>query len=271
MDPDSQAADNTENAGKIRNTPATCNPAADPPQLISCRENRGLNDGALVLPALHGGGDMAHQIMLLLSVADDFGGAGKYNLIAAKTGYSVTLMDNMGDALPDPAAADGPVFGGTEDPDDPPGTKIIVEGIQVMVDAGKCGGTMINGYWMLDNLTSLVPTASTGDKDFAGLDAMMMADKNASPGWIKFMRTGLECEKDYGDGDAAIGSSIEDADGVPTSDKRTYKGGTLIVEEPSGLRSFVTTGQALLKFITPTSTFGASWSLKSPPSPGTDN
>ena len=43
------------------------------------RNQRGLNGGALVLPALYGGGEMAHQIMLLLSVADDFGGAGKYS------------------------------------------------------------------------------------------------------------------------------------------------------------------------------------------------
>ena len=223
--------------------------------------------GALVLPTLHGGGEMAHQVMLLLSVADDFGGAGKYQLIAAKTGYSVTLMDNMGDALPDPAADAAPVFGGVAAPDAPPGTKIIVDGIQVMVDAGKCGGTMIDGYWMLNNLTSLVPTASTGVKDFAGLDAMMTPGMNDSPGWIKFMRAELECEKDYGDGDSAINSTVEDDDGVPTSDERVYKAGTLIVEEKNVDRSFVTTGQALLKFITPSSTFGASWSLKSPSSP----
>ena len=226
--------------------------------------------GALVLPTLHGGGEMAHQVMLFLSVADDMmGAAGKYQLIAAKTGYSVTLMDNMGDALPDPSADAAPVFGGVAAPDAPPGTKIIVDGIQVMVDAdaGKCSGTMIDGYWMLNNLTSLVPTASTGVKDFAGLDAMMTPGMNDSPGWIKFMRTELTCEKDYGDGDAATGSTIEDDDGVPTSSKRTYKAGTLVVEEAEMDRSYVTTGQALLKFITPSSTFGASWSLKSPSSP----
>ena len=260
------AGDDTTNGGIILNT-IGCD--LDDPG-VSCRRNRGLNGGALVLPTLHGGGDMAHHVMLLLSVADDFGSGtrgGNYKLIAAKTGYSVTLMDNMGDALPDPAAADGPPFGGTEAPEAPPGTKIMVEGIQVMVDAGKCDGTMINGHWMLSNLTSLVPTASTGEKDFAGLDAMMMPGKNASPGWIKFKRAELECTKDYGDGDSATGSTIEDADGVPTSDKRVYKGGTLVIEEKANYRTFVTTGQALLKFITPTSTFGASWSLKSPPSP----
>ena len=81
------------------------------------------------------------------------------------------------------------------------------------------------------------------------------------------MREELECKMDFGDGDAATLSTVEDADGVPTSDKRTYKAGTLIVEEATADRSFVTTGQVLLKFITPTSTFAASWSLKSPPSP----
>ncbi len=63
--------------------------------------------GALVLPALHGGGAMAHQIMLMLSAADDFGGPGKYKLMAAKTGYAVTLMDTMGDALADPQSRVG--------------------------------------------------------------------------------------------------------------------------------------------------------------------
>ena len=46
---------------------------------------------------------MAHQIMLMLSAADHFGGAGGYKLIAAKTGFAVTLMDGMGDALENPA------------------------------------------------------------------------------------------------------------------------------------------------------------------------
>ena len=60
---------------------------------------------------------------------------------------------------------------------------------------------------------------------------------------------------------------VENADGVPVSDERTFTGGTLIVEEKSQNRAFVTTGRALLKFITADSTFAASWTLKSPPSP----
>ena len=225
-----------------------------------------------MLPALHGGSEEeTHQIALLLSAADEFGTThtGKYKLIAAKTGYKVSLIDNMGDALPDPAAESGPVFGGTDAPEAPEGVSIIVEGIQVMTNAdlGKCSGTPIDGYWNLSNLTALVPEAASGNKDFAGLDAMLTGADNASPGWIKFMRTALTCKKDYGDGDAAFGSTIEDADGVPTKDERTYTAGTLIVEEASEDRSFVTTGQALLKFLTADSTFAASWSLKSPPSP----
>ena len=244
------------------------------------RFQRGLNGGALVLPALHGGSEeQTHQIALLLSVADDFGAgankAGKYKLITAKTGYKVTLMDNMGDALPDPKVDAGPVYGGSDAPDAPPGVSIIVEGIRVMTDADlkKCSGTMMDGYWNLSSLTSIVPTAASGTGDFAGLDAMLMGMENASPGWIKFKRMALTCKKDYGDGDSAIGSSIEDNDGVPTSDERTYTAGTLIVEEASQAtatgdgRAFVTTGQALLKFLTADSTFAASWSLKSPPSP----
>ena len=233
---------------KIENTPA--------------RTHRAINGGSLTLPALYGGGAETHQVIQLLSVADDFEGPGKYMLLAAKTGYSVVVKDGMGDALPDPAADSDPVFGGVESPDAPPGTKIIVEGIRVMTDAGDCDGTMINGAWSLSDLTSIVPTAATGAKDFDGLDAMLDPAMNASPGSITFMRSTLTCKKDYGDGDAASGSSIEDSDGVPTTDERTYTAGTLIVEEATSDRSFVTTGQAVLKFITAKATFGASWSLR---------
>lgn len=228
--------------------------------------NRALSDGALVLPALHGGSmDMTHQVIQFLSVADDFGGAGKYMLIPAKTKYKVTLHDNMGDALPDPASASGPVFGGgADDPETPASVSIIVEGIQVMTNAGDCGGDMIDGAWTLAHLTELVPTAASGANDFAGLDAMIDPMMNASPGLIKFMRTSLKCEMDYGDGDAASGSTVEEDDDVPVKDEREYVAGTLIVEEMDSMRTFVTTGRAVLKFITPESTFGASWSLKSP-------
>ena len=244
--------------GKIDNTVAG-----------SLRTQRGLNMGALVLPALHGGGAESKQIMLMLSAADEFGGAGGYKLIAAKTGYSISLMDGMGDALPDPAAESGPVFGGTDAPKAPAGVSIIVEGIRVMTDANlaKCTGTMIMGPWMLSSLTDIVPTASSGAKEFAGLDAMLDPMMSASPGWIKFKRMALTCEKDFGDGDIATGTLSEDADGVPTTDKRKFSAGTLVVEEKMEDRAFVTTGQALLKFITSSSTFAASWSLKSPASP----
>ncbi len=252
------AGDDTTAGGKIRNAASG-----------SERTQRALNMGALVLPALHGGGSESKQIMLIMSAADHFGGAGGYMLIAAKTGFSVTLMDGMGDALADPAAASGPVFGGTDNPEAPAGIDIIVDGIRVMTDANlpKCTGTMIMGPWMLTSLTDIVSTASSGAKDFAGLDAMLDPMMSASPGWIKFKRGTLTCEKDFGDGDVAIGSGFEDADGVPTTDKRKFSAGTLIVEEKATDRSFVITGQALLKLITPTSTFAASWSLKSPPSP----
>ena len=231
--------------------------------------NRGLDGGALVLPSLYGGGDETQQIMLLLSAADDFGGPGKYMLIPAMTGYKVVLMDNMGNMLEDPASDSGLVFGGTDDPSDPVSVNIIVDGIRVMTNAdlGECTGTMSDTHrpWMLADLTSLVPEASSGKKDFAGLDAMQMPSMNASVGWIKFMRSALTCKENYGDGDSPQ-SPIEDNDGVPTKEERTYMAGTLIEEQKDSTRSFVTTGQALLKFITPSSTFAASWSLKSPPS-----
>ena len=235
--------------------------------------NRGLTGGGVVLSALHGGGEETQHVIPLLSLADDFGDTAKgkggdYKLISAMTGYKVTLMDNMGDALPDPAAADAPIFGGVDDPETPAGVSIIVNGIQVMTDAdlAKCTGTMMNGAWSLASLTSIVPSASTGMKDFAGLDAMMDPMMNATPGWVKFARSDLTCKKDYGDGDSADGSSVEDDDGVPTKDERTYKAGTLIAEQPNTDRAFVITGQAVLKFLTPDSTFAGSWSLKSPPS-----
>ena len=262
MTPDTTAGDDTTAGGKIRNT--------DPNDDATRRMQRGLNMGALVLPALHGGGAESKQIMLMLSVADEFGGAGGYKLMAAKTGFTVSLMDGMGDMLPDPTAASGPVFGGTDDPKAPSGIDIIVEGIRVMTDAdlSKCTGTMIMGPWMLTSLTDLVPAASAGDgKKFAGLDAMLDPMMSASPGWIKFKRSGLTCKMDFGDGDSAIGSTVEDADGVPTTDERTFSAGTLVIEEKMTDRSFVTSGKALLKFITSTSTFAASWSLKSPGSP----
>ena len=236
--------------------------------------NRGINGGGILLPALYGSGEETHQVVLLLSLADNFGDqakgkGGDYSVIAAKTGYKVTLQDNMGDALPDPAAVDDPVFGGTESADAPPGVNIIVDGIRVMTDANlaKCTGTMIPGAWTLADLTSIVPTASSGMKTFAGLaNAGMDPMMNATPGLIKFVRSGLTCKMDFGDGDAADGSTVEANDGVPTSDERTYNTGTLVVEEANTDRTFVTTGQLVLKFLTAESTFAASWSLKSNPS-----
>ena len=256
--------------------------AADPPALSTAtgkiqntaRDIRGLNDGALVLPALHGGGTETKQIMLLLSVADSFGGAGKYKLMPAMTGYMVTPMDQMGNPLDRKEGADDPVFGSGGEADDAatPSAAIIVNGINVMTNAnlGKCTGTAIDGPWTLSHLTDIYPEASDGGKDFAGLDAMIDPMMNASPGWVKFGRTALTCKESYGDGDSAIDSSVEDDDGVPTTDDRTYTGGTLIVQEKSNDDlAYVTTGRALLKFITSDSTFAASWTLKSPAS-GTD-
>ena len=239
------------------------------------RTYRGIDGGALVLPALHGGGAETKQIMLLLSAADDFGGAGKYKLIPAMTGYMVTPMDQMGNPLDMEAGADDPVFGSGKkaEDEDVPSAAIIVSGISVMTNAdlAKCtGDDAIEGPWTLDHLTNLVPEASAGGKDFAGLDVMIDPMVNASPGWVKFARMALTCKKDYGDGDSASLTAIENADGVPVEDERTYMAGTLIVSEKSTSRAFVTTGRALLKYINTDSTFAASWALKSPAS-GTDD
>ncbi len=147
--------------------------------------------------------------MLLLSVADSFGGAGKYKLMPAMTGYMVTPMDQMGNALDRKAGADDPVFGsgGEADADAAPSAAIIVNGINVMTNAdlAKCTGTAIDGPWTLSHLTDIYPEASSGGKDFAGLDAMIDPMMNASPGWVKFGRMPLTCKKEYGDGDSATG------------------------------------------------------------------
>ena len=231
----------------------------------------GIQPGAMVLPALHGGGAYTKQIMLLLSVADEIGDAGGYKLIPAMTAIDVTLMDSMGNPLEMMADEEdsGIVGGGTEDPEaESVSTKIIVNGVNVMVNAGDCSGDMIDGPWTLANLTALVPEATAGHGDFTGLDNSgadpMM---NGSKGWIKFARGSLTCKEQYGDGDPPDLSAFEQPDGIPADDERTYVGGTLVVEETTESRTFVTTGRALLKFITPDSTFAASWTLKSPPSP----
>ncbi len=140
------------------------------------RDHRVLNDGALVLPALHGAGD---EIMLLLSVSENFGGPGKYELVPAMTGIDVVLMDGQGDPLDMKATSDpnaGVVGGGGSDPAaESASTSIIVNGIQVMVaaDLAKCTGTPMEGPWRLSSLTSLIPEATAGGDKFAGLDAMI--------------------------------------------------------------------------------------------------
>jgi hypothetical protein len=227
--------------------------------------NRGLTGGALVLPAAHGGGvSAATQIMLLLSAADDHEAdddTGNYRLIPAKTGYMVTLLDNMGNSMMDPDAADAPIFGGVaEDEEDAKSAMIIVDGIQVWVDAGDCNDgeedLPIMGPWTVGNLTELIDTGPSGD-DFGGLMTM---------GAIKFKRTPLKCVVEYGDGDQGMLEELEAPDGVPIENNRTYDAGTQVVEEMNSERTFVTTGQALLKLLLPDATFAASWSLKSPPS-----
>ncbi len=231
--------------------------------------------GAMVLPSLSGVSGDSTQIVQFLSVADDGMDPGAYKLIPAMTAIDVTLMDATGNPLEMMSAEDDPgiVGGGTEDPDaDAPSTTIIVNGINVMTNAGDCDGDAIEGPWSLSNLTSLVPEATAGHGDFTGLDdGGMNLMMNGSPGWIKFARGSLECKMDYGDGDPADLSAFEQPDGIPSVDERTYTGGTLIVEEADSSRTFVTTGRAILKFVNPTSSFAASWTLKSPPSPDDTN
>ncbi len=222
--------------------------------------NRVVNGGALLSSSLHG---RAHknQRVEFLSVADDYGDPGEYQLIAAKTLYKVMLFDAMGNTLPDPYLVE-PVFGGFPAPEPPAGLHILVDGIGVRPNASvaECRGNDRVEGWSLADLTEIVPSATEGTKDFAGLETLLDPAMNASPGWVAFQRTQVTCTEDFGDGDPSD-SSIEIPDGVPSQDKRSFIGGTVVVEKETANRTFVTTAQFVLKFVTPNSAFGASWWL----------
>ena len=221
--------------------------------------NRVVNGGALVWSSLHGN-DPGDQSVQFLSVADDYGEPGEYRLIGARTLYRVRLFDPKGNELPDPAWVP-PVYGPIVPPR-LPGLHLLVEGIGVMPDASPmdCTGNPRGQGWSLSDLTDLVPAARTGDGDFQGLDAGLDPNRNASPGWVTFERTPMTCAEDFGDGDPSD-SAIEVPDGVPTQDKRSFIGGTLVVEKETARRTFVTAGQAVLRVSAPNSAFAASWWL----------
>ena len=222
--------------------------------------NRVVNGGALVWSSLYGNDPMDQRVQFL-SVADDYGEPGEYRLIGAKTLYRMRLFDPKGNELPDPVWTP-PVFGPIVPPH-LPGLYLLVDGIGVMPDASpmSCTGNPRVQGWSLSDLTDLVPTVRIGDGDFQGLDVGLDPNRNASPGWVVFQRTTMTCTEDYGDGDPASGLAIEIPDGVPTQDKRSFIGGTLVVEKETAHRTFVTAGQAVLRFLTPNSTFAASWWL----------
>ena len=209
---------------------------------------RVVNGGELSVPALYSGSeDQLHHVVQFLSVTDDFGDpakgkGGDYWLRGAKTKYMVSLQDGMGDEFTDPA--DDRKFGGAAGPDFA-NTRIIVDGIAVEVDAGKCDGTPIMGAWSLSSLTEIIPAVNEGAGAFGGLMAMLDEMETVSPGLISFKREALSCEKDEGDGTPATSQTeplVTDGDGVPATDVRTYTGGTLYIEEKDSMRSFVTTG-----------------------------
>lgn len=229
---------------------------------------RVVNDGELSVPALYAGSeDQIHHVVQFLSVTDDFGDpakgkGGDYSLLPAKTKYMVSLQDGMGDEFKDPA--DERKFGGAAGPD-LANTRIIVDGIQVEVNAKACSGTAIMGAWSVSSLTALIPAANEGSGKFGGLMAMLDPMESVSPGLISFKREALSCKVDAGDGTPATsgGDPSVDGDGVPATDVRTYAGGTLYIEEKDNMRSFVTTGSLVVKYITPMATFAASWPLNS--------
>ena len=75
-------------------------------------------------------------------------------------------------------------------------------------------------------------------EDFGGLQTR---------GLIKFKRMNLTCKVPYGDGDIANLDTIENPDGVPIENDRTYTAGTLIEEEKGTDRTFVTTGRGFVE------------------------
>ena len=133
-------------------------------------------------------------------------------------------------------------------------------GVRPNASPADCSGDDRVEGWSPAELTDIVPAASTGGKDFAGLDAAVDPQTNASPGWVEFRRTPLTCTWDFGDGDPADSTS-EIPDGVPAQDKRRFIGGTLVVEKETANRTFVTAGQVVVKFLSPQSAFAASWWL----------
>ena len=223
--------------------------------------NRVVNGGALVWPALHRTAHGEQQVRFL-SVADEYGDPGGYRLLAARTLYRIELHDALGNVLAD-ADLQLPVFGGLPVPDPPPSLFLLVDGIGVRPDASPAdctGNDRVEG-WRLADLTDLVSTASMGGEDFAGLDAPVDLQANASPGWVEFHRTQVTCTRDYGDGDPSDNTTIEVPDGIPTQDQRSFIGGTLVVEKETANRTFVTAGQVVVRFLTPDSAFAASWWL----------
>ena len=233
-------------------------PVAQDP--TASENNRVVNGGALVWPALY---RTAHeeQRVRFLSVADDYGDPGEYQLLAARTLYRIALHDAMGNVLSFPET-DLPVFGGLPLPEPPPSLHVLVDGIGVLPNASPAdciGNARVEG-WSLADLTDIVPSAAAGGTDFAGLDAPVDPETNASPGWVRFHRTQVTCTRDFGDGDPSD-SAIEIPDGVPTQDKRSFIGGTVVVEKETANRTFVTAGQVVVRFLTPHSAFGASWWL----------
>ena len=246
----------TDAADKIDSAAAT--------ELNAAQMTRGINGGALVLSSLHG---MSSHMINFLSVADNYGGAGKYSLLPAMTTYKIVLHDADGGAFAI-AAGEKPVFrgGGAGSDDDALTTMISVKGIMVYESAGKCGSDMmLTGSWNLDSLANLIPEINGGNKDYAGLDAMIDPMENASLGWLKFVRMAQECTENHGDGDGNNLTQSENPDGIPVDDKRKYTTGTIYIEPErySGdmMRTYVTTGQAILFFETPMSSFAASWPL----------
>ena len=243
-----------------------------------------VDGGSLLWSSLHGTA-LSDQMVNFISVADEYGdGNGKYMLIAAQTQYAISLYDANSNKLAAPDADSTPGLG-LEGPDNPPTLRILVSGISVYISAeNDCAMDMElrRDGWNLWDIAGIVPAAASGDEDFAGLEAMVeMPEENRSIGWVTFNRgtldsdattdgdqtvgSPLSCTYDHGDGDPEQDNpGVADDDKLPTKDERAFTGGTMVLtDKTTETRVFVTAGQVVLKYITPSSTFGASWWLES--------
>ncbi len=232
------------------------------------------NYGALGWTAIHGPSPATpvengfkDQRVEFLSIADDYNGsktassvtigAGvvydrSYNIVGAQTGYTVQVYDNNEDQLS--LTPDTPI--NISPPPSVPTTanlRIIVECLQVWINGTKTEEFRRDGL-SIYNLHEITALVTTGNGDFDGLGFAVNPLTDASQGWIRFARDN-------------VSNKVSATLGTQTV---TVTGGTIapvnpVIMDNLGAPSFTTIGQTVLKYVTETTTFGASWWLNTVP------